>query len=151
MSHSYTNLLVHCTFSTSGRVRFIRPEWQDRINAFIGGIARENGFRALAVGGIEDHIQVLIVYPASLEVAKAVQILKAGSSKMIRATFTPSFSWQKGYAAFGIGISQVEETVRYIRRQREHHRKHSYDDELIAFCRKHGIELVPEPELDVAS
>jgi REP element-mobilizing transposase RayT len=110
----------------------------------MGGIARQNGIRALAIGGVEDHVHLLLSLPATMPVAKAVQLIKAGSSKMVRQTFTPMFEWQEGYASFSVGVSQVGRTVAYIRSQAEHHRKGSFREELEAFCKKHGIALRPQ-------
>src|SRR5574337_1030899 len=123
MSHSYVSNLIHCAFSTKERRRLIDPEWEARVWAFIGGIARENGMKALAVGGVEDHVHALLSIPGTMPVAKAVQLIKAGSSKMIRVTFTKSFEWQEGYGAFSIGVSQVKATVAYIKNQRAHHKR----------------------------
>ena len=71
--------------------------------------------------------------------AKGVQLVKAGSSKMIRATFTKSFERQEGYGAFSIGVSQVKATVAYIRNQRVHHKRIDFREEFRTFLRKHGI------------
>ncbi len=137
--HSYVSSLFHCTFSTKERRAIIRPEWEERSWAFIGGIARENGMKPLAVGGVQDHVHVLLSIPSTMPVAKAVQLVKAGSSKMIRATFTRSFEWQEGYGAFSIGVFQVKETVAYIKNQRVHHKKIDFREEFRAFLEKHGI------------
>ena len=137
--HSYVSSLFHCTFSTKERRAIIRPEWEERVWAFMGGIARQNGMKALAIGGVEDHVHVLLSISSTMPVAKAVQLVKAGSSKMIRATFTKSFEWQEGYGAFSIGVSQVKETVAYIKNQRAHHKKIDFREEFRAFLKKHGI------------
>ena len=117
----------------------IKPEFEERVWAFMGGIARKNGMKALAIGGVEDHVHVLLSVPGTVPVAKGVQLIKAGSSKMIRATFTKDFEWQEGYGAFSIGVSQVRATVAYIRNQRQHHRTIDSQEEFRAFLMKHGI------------
>lgn len=139
--HSYTSTLVHCAFSTKGRRQQLRPEWNDRVWAFMGGIARENGMKALAIGGVADHVHLLLSLPAAMPVAKAVQLIKAGSSKMVRQTFSATFEWQEGYGSFSVGVSQVPRTVAYIQSQAEHHRKWDFRAELEAFCKRHGITL----------
>ena len=139
MSHSYVSNLLHCVFSTKGRRRLIQPEFEERVWAFMGGIARTNGMRALAIGGIEDHVHVLLSLPGTVPVAKGVQLIKAGSSKMIRATFTKGFEWQEGYGAFSIGVSQVKATVAYIKNQRAHHKRVDFREEFRTFLKKHGI------------
>jgi len=139
MSHSYVSNLIHCAFSTKDRRRMINPEWEERVWAFMGGVARKNGFKALAVGGVEDHVHLLISIPGTMPVAKAVQLVKAGSSKMIRVTFTKDFEWQEGYGAFSIGVSQAKATVAYIKNQRTHHKRIDFREEFRTFLVKHGI------------
>ena len=139
MSHSYSSTLVHCTFATKGRRPLIKPDLEERVWAFMGGIARKNGMKALAIGGIEDHVHLLLSLPGTTAVAKGVQLIKAGSSKMMRATFTPAFEWQEGYGAFSIGVSQMKPTIAYIKNQRKHHKRMDYRREFELFLRRHGI------------
>jgi REP element-mobilizing transposase RayT len=113
---------------------------QPRLWAYIGGIARTNGFTALAVGGIEDRIHVLLSLPATLPVAKAIQLIKGGSSKWMNDRLDRrSFAWQDSYGAFSIGISQVQNTIRYINDQERHHTKVGFEDEFRGFLERHGI------------
>ena len=139
--HSFVSCLVHCVFSTKERRRLITPDLQQRLNPYLGGIARENKMKALAIGGVEDHTHVLLSIPSTMSIAKSVQLLKGNSSKWIHETFPKQrlFEWQEGYGAFSIAISGVEDTVRYIQSQKEHHQRHSFKDELIIFLEKHGI------------
>jgi REP element-mobilizing transposase RayT len=142
MAHSYISCLTHCVFSTSQRQKFITQDLQRRLWPFIGGIARENNMKALAIGGIEDHIHLLLSLPATMPVAKAIQVIKGSSSKWVHDTFPEhrDFAWQEGYGAFSVGISQIEATVRYIQTQKEHHRKRTFEEEFLSFLKRHGIE-----------
>lgn len=145
VSHSYSSCLIHYTFSTKDRRKLILPTWRERLWAYIGGIARENKIKALAVGGTEDHTHVLASLPSTMSVAKAVQLLKGGSSKWMRETFPDArqFAWQEGYAAFSIGVSALEDTIAYIGRQEEHHRTRTFEEEFIVFLERHGVEYDP--------
>lgn len=145
MGHSYTSSLFHCIFSTKDRKPLITEELQSPLWAYIGGIARKNKMKAIAVGGVEDHVHILISIPSTLSIAKAVQLIKGGSSKWIHEKFPKlrTFAWQEGYGAFSISISQIAATVKYIAGQREHHRKRTYQQEFLAFLKKHGIEYDP--------
>ena len=142
MSHTYVNALFHCTFSTKGRRQLILPDLQERLWPFMGGIAREQGFKALAVGGVVDHVHVLLSLPATTPIAKAIQLVKGASSKWVHDTFPwhRGFAWQEGYGAFSIGVSQVKPTVAYINSQPEHHRRVTFQEEFRMFLKKHGIE-----------
>ena len=73
---SYVSAYFHCVFSTKGRQKFISVEWQDRLWSFLGGIARQNRMSALMIGGIEDHVHLLLSLPPTLPVAKAMQLIK---------------------------------------------------------------------------
>ena len=109
MGHSYSSCLVHYVFSTKERRNLIAEALAERLHPYLGGIARENGMTALAVGGVENHVHILASLPPTLSVAKSVQLLKGGSSKWIHDTFPAhaGFSWQEGYGAFSIGVSGV--------------------------------------------
>ena len=120
----------------------LSPDLRDRLWPYLGGIARENKIKALAIGGAADHVHILISLPATLSMSKAIQLLKGNSSKWIRETFPKmhSFAWQEGYGAFSVGISGVDATVAYIRKQLEHHRRHTFHEEFATMLRKHGFE-----------
>lgn len=142
MSHTYVSSLYHCVFSTKGRRPWISSELHEQLWPYLGGIARQNKMKALAIGGIEDHVHLLLSLPSHMNVAKAVQLIKGGSSKWIHDTFARlrSFAWQEGYGAFSIGISQIETTIRYINSQPQHHRKKTFQEEFLAILERHGIE-----------
>lgn len=98
--------------------------------------------KALAIGGVSDHVHMLLSIPTTLSTAKAVQLLKGNSSKWIHQTFPKlrTFEWQEGYGAFSIGISAVDATIAYIRNQTEHHRTHTFREEFMSMLRRHGFE-----------
>lgn len=141
MSHSYTCCLIGVVFSTADRRPLIRQDAQQRLHAYIGGIARKNGMAALAVGGVADHAHVLLSLSRAVAVAKAVQLLKAGSSKWLKESCQGlrGFAWQEGYAAFSVSISQRDNVVDYILHQAEHHTRMSFADEFSKLLRAHGI------------
>lgn len=90
--HSFVCTLVHCTFSTKDRQPMIKPEMQPRLWRFMGGIARQNGAVALAVGGVEDHVHLLLSLSSNASIARVMQEVKAGSSKFVRETFAEDFA-----------------------------------------------------------
>src|SRR6266700_4986523 len=101
MSHSYISNLMHCVFSTKERLPFITPELESRLWPYIGGIARENKMKAIAVGGTADHLHALLSLPSTMSFAKAVQLIKGGSSKWVHDAF-PKYQ-QFARAAEGSG------------------------------------------------
>lgn len=144
MSHTYVSDLVHCVFSTKNRCNMIAPEVQHDLWAFLGGIARKNGFKALIVGGTENHVHILLSLPSDMPLAKAMQLMKGASSRWMNETHGKGFAWQEGYGAFTLGISQKDDTITYIQSQAEHHRKRSFEEEFIAFLKKHKVEYDPQ-------
>jgi putative transposase len=98
--------------------------------------------RAIAIGGTVDHLHTPLSLLATLDVAKAVQLIKGGSSKWVHDNFPEhrKFAWQDGYGAFSVSASQLDKTVAYINRQKEHHRKRTFEEEFIEFLDKHGVE-----------
>jgi putative transposase len=142
MGHTYSKLLVHCVFATANREPYLTREVRERLWPFIGGIARANNAHALAVGGWADHAHMLLSLRPHVSVSKAMQEIKAGSSKFIHETFPALklFKWQEGYGAFTIGVSGIDETIAYINGQEEHHRAKTYKEEFLAFLAKHNIE-----------
>jgi putative transposase len=142
MANTFTCLHYHIVFSTKNRHPSIAPEFEDRIWRYLGGIARENRLKALQIGGVADHIHVLLGGPPTMAVSKIVQLLKGGSSKWIHEQLSSlsAFEWQDGYGAFSVSKSDLAEVTDYIAKQREHHRKMSFQEEFRALLEKHGIE-----------
>jgi len=142
MANTYTSLHYHLVFSTKNRERWIMPESEQRIWAYLGGIAKENKFHPIQIGGVEDHVHVLLCAPASAAPSKIAQLIKGGSSAWIHETFPHlrGFAWQDGYGAFTVSKSSVENVANYIRNQREHHRTKTFQEEYLAFLKKHQID-----------
>ena len=143
MSHSYVSNLMHCTFSTKERYPWINSDLESRLWPYIGGIAREHRMKALAIGGVFDHVHALLSLPSTMSFAKAVQLIKGGSSKWIHDEFRhlKKFEWQEGYGAFSVSASQVARTIAYIERQKEHHRKRTLKEEFITATRQASCRL----------
>ena len=140
MPHSYICCLLHIIFATAERKPLIRPDVQDRLHAYLGGIARENEMAALAIGGVADHAHVLLSLSRTIAIAKAVQLLKGGSSKWLNENPSQKgFSWQEGYAAFSVSISNRDKVANYILNQAEHHKRMTFSEELSKLLRAHGI------------
>jgi REP element-mobilizing transposase RayT len=142
MANTYTSLKYHIVFSTKNRECCLTEGIRDRLFAYLGGIARENGMQALEIGGVADHVHLLLSIPPSLAVSNAVQVIKGGSSHWLKDAFPgmKGFAWQDGYAAFTVSKSQLDGVRDYVRGQVEHHRTKTFAEEYRAFLQRHQIE-----------
>jgi putative transposase len=142
MANTYTSLHYHVVFSTKNRLRLISPEIEQRVWAYIGGIARKHKMTALQVGGVEDHIHALVTAPAIHAPSQIAQFLKGESSMWIHGEFPKlrDLSWQDGYAAFTVSKSNIPSVIKYIQNQREHHKKKTFQEEYRELLEKHGVE-----------
>jgi putative transposase len=138
MAHAYTGNFVHCVFSTKDRRTTIPSDLQERLWAYLGGIAVNLGVRLMAVGGTTDHVHILISLPPRLALAEVVQRLKANSSRWLGEQGV-KFGWQKGYGAFSVSPPALEKVSAYIHHQAEHHKTRNFEEEFIALLRKSGM------------
>src|SRR2546425_10726181 len=101
---SYISAHFHCVFSTKERRPLITPSLRERLWPFLGGIARQNKMKAIEIGGVEDHVHILLSLPATVPISKALQLIKGGSSKWIHENFPEQrlFAWQEKYGALSV-------------------------------------------------
>ena len=142
MANTYSSINIHYVFSTRNRAPIIVGNLKERLWAFMGGIAREHRMKARCIGGVADHVHLLISMPTTLSIAKAIQLIKGGSTSWVHEAFPQAvqFAWQEGYGAFSVSISQIANTIAYIENQEEHHRTKTFQEEYLAFLNKHEID-----------
>jgi len=141
MAHTFTNLLSHVIFSTKDRLPLLTPDLRPDMLAYLGGIVRKLHGKVIESNARADHVHCLLSLPPTLAVAEALRVLKSNSSLWVHETrHRKVFAWQTGYGAFSVSQSNVPAVARYIRNQDQHHRKVSFQEEFIAFLKRHGIE-----------
>jgi REP element-mobilizing transposase RayT len=142
MAHTFTNLLTHVVFSTKGHHPEIDSEIRPRLMAYLGGIVRELKGHPMTINGAADHVHLLFALPPTLAIADALRVIKTNSSRWIKGTSSSrrDFAWQIGYGAFSVSQSNAAAVQKYIARQEEHHRRVSFQEELVTYLKKHGIE-----------
>ena len=138
---SYTNLQYHIVFATKNRHPWLEPELLSRTIEYIGGIARDLGGKLFECNGQPDHLHVAAGVPATLALAEFVREIKGASSRWLHKTESAlsDFAWQEGYSAFSVSKSQLDSVAAYIRSQQEHHRKMTFNEELIELLNRHNI------------
>ena len=142
MPQSFVCLHCHIVFSTKHREQIIPDNVQPHIHAYIAGICNELKSQAFRVGGRSDHVHIACLLPRTLTLADLVKEIKQSSSKWIKDKdpVCKLFEWQSGYGVFSIGESQLSGLIRYIDNQEHHHRERSFQDELLTFLNKYGVE-----------
>jgi len=142
MAQTLVRILVHLIFSTKDRANLIRPDVESELHTYLDGIANNLDSPCLAINGTSDHVHMLVSQTKNQALAKLVEEVKKGSSKWIKtkgAAFR-TFHWQDGYTAFSVSQSKVAAVEAYIAGQKQHHRRRSFQEELIQFLRMHGVE-----------
>ena len=149
MANTYTSIFYHIVFSTKNRQKWIAVEIENRVWAYLGGIARKHKCTAIRIGGIEDHIHALILSPTTYAPSQIAQFLKGESSKWIHEEFPKmaDFGWQDGYGIFSTSKSFVPKVVEYIKNQREHHKGKTFEDEYLELLKLHEIDVIDEKYL----
>ena len=142
MPSTYTSLHYHLVFATKHREPMITSAWRARLHQYMGGVVRENRGIALSVGGVEDHVHLLVGLRPTHCLSDFMRALKSASSARAKAWCSHrGFQWQDGYAAFTVCDSGLARVKRYIERQEEHHLGRSFRDELIAYLQATGIKF----------
>ena len=144
MSHTSGNILLHIIFSTAQRRPLIKPEFRNDLFAYLGGIVREMHGTALIINGEPDHIHMLIRIRPAHSAAEIVRVVKTNSSRWLREKHSAEFAWQTGYGVFSVSESSVAAVTKYIAGQQEHHKKHSFQEEFVAFLKKNHVDYDPK-------
>ena len=142
MASTFTILLCHFIFSTKNRVPMISSSLEPELYRYIGGILRGEGATLIEIGGMPDHVHIVVQMKPTMAVANLMMHVKAGSSKWVNASrrLPPRFGWQDGYGAFTVSASQLAGVRAYVRNQAEHHRQRTFQEEFVEFLNRHGIE-----------
>src|SRR5215471_3995456 len=122
MSHSYMHNPVHVVFSTKERRKLMSKESQSHLWGYLAGVCKKQKIFVHEIGGMEDHLHLLIQIPLTLTYSDAMQEIKTSSSRWMGR----NFSWQRGFGIFGVSASNVDAVMRYIRTQEVHHRKMTF-------------------------
>ena len=141
MPSTHLSLHYHIVFSTKDRTPVIAAAWRERLHAYLGGVVRNVEGVPEAIGGIADHVHLLIGLRATACLADVVRDVKAVSSRWVHEEIGDrTFAWQEGYGAFSVSASQRGMVREYIARQEEHHRKRTFQEEYLELLKRSGVE-----------
>ena len=141
MPSTHLALHYHVIFSTKDRVPLIGDAWRERFHAYLGGVVRNVGGVPEAIGGVADHVHLLIGLRATHTLADVVRDAKAVSSRWAHEEMRmASFAWQEGYGAFTVSPSQRKMVSEYIAEQEKHHQKRTFQEEYLELLKRKGVE-----------
>lgn len=142
MPQSLSKVYLHIIFSTKNRENLILPKVEKELYAYLGGVIKNLKGIPIIINGMPNHVHILSTFPRTITIAKFLEEIKKSSSKWIKTQGREfvGFSWQGGYAAFSVSQSKVDVVSKDIINQKEHHKKITFQEEVIQFLEKYGVE-----------
>lgn len=131
MPNTYTQLYIHIVFAVKNRAALLSTNWDERLRLYITAIVQNNGHKMLCINNMPDHVHMFIGIDPSQSISDLMRLVKGDSSEWInkeKLTYF-KFQWQEGYGAFTYSKSQIDQVVKYINNQQEHHKKTTFLDE----------------------
>jgi putative transposase len=142
MANTYTQIYIQIVFAVKGRQNLIAKENREELHKFITGIVSNREQKLLAIFAMPDHVHILVGMKPNISISDLVRDIKAGSSKFINDSkwINGKFNWQEGYGAFSYSKSNIDNVVKYILNQEEHHNKKTFKNEYLDFLEKFEID-----------
>jgi len=144
MGSTFLSLHYHIVFTAKERRPFIQPAWRSQLHEYLGGTVRGLGGIPEIIGGVEDHVHLLVGLRATHGLANFMRELKKASSVWATEKHEPMFSWQEGYSAFTVSATHIEAVRQYIATQEQHHHKQDFVGELKTLLDKNGVKYDPQ-------
>ncbi|MBP5189564.1 MAG: IS200/IS605 family transposase [Bacteroidales bacterium] len=142
MANTYNQLYIHLVFAVKYRDASLDKTWRQELFQYMTGLIETRGHKVYAVGGIYDHVHILVSLSPKQAISDLVMEVKRATTLWIKQNHFVRcrFAWQEGFGAFSYGKSQVDSVVKYILNQEAHHLKHTFRDEYTSFLQLFGIE-----------
>jgi putative transposase len=143
MANTFSKIYIHIIFSVKGRHNLIQKTWKEELYKYICGIVNGKKQKVYAIGGMADHIHILLSIKPNITLSDIVRDIKANSSKWIndKGFVKDKFQWQEGFGAFSYAQSQVDNVIAYINNQEQHHQKKTFKDEYLDLLHKFSIDF----------
>jgi len=138
---AYTNLLFHVVFGTKDRFTFINRDIRPQFHRYMGGVVKGLGGTLLEIGGIEDHVHLLVILKPTLCLSDFLRDLKSNSSTWAKQNGIRKFAWQRRYGAFTVSESQQNIVRKYIQNQEKHHKKFDFKTEFETMLTSNAIPI----------
>ena len=142
MANTYSQIYIQIVFAVRGRESLIKPEWKEELYKYIAGIVKNQNQKLIAIGGIADHIHILLGIAPNIALSDLVREIKANSSRFVneKKFVRGKFHWQEGFGAFSYSRSQIDAVVKYIQNQEIHHTQKSFKEEYKDFLQRFEVE-----------
>lgn len=142
MANTYSQIYVQIVFAVKGRENLISKNNREELHKYITGIVQKREQKMLSVFSMPDHTHLLIGLKPSIAISDLVRDIKSGSSNFIneKKWIKGKFNWQEGFGAFSYSRSQIDDVIKYILNQEEHHKKKTFREEYLDFLAKFEIE-----------
>lgn len=146
MPQSLNKIYIHIVFSTKNREPLISDDIKEDLFNYLGGVCKNLECNPIQVGGYRDHVHILCLLSKKITLIKLLEELKSSSSKWIKTRNVKfsNFYWQSGYGAFSVNPTEIEIVTAYIKKQEDHHKIKSFQDEYRVFLKKYNIEYHEE-------
>ena len=142
MANTYSQIYLQIVFSVKGRQNLISKNWKEELYKYICGIVNGKEQKVYAIGGVADHIHILVSIKPTIALSDLVRDIKANSSKWIneKGFIKGKFQWQEGFGAFSYAHSQLDIIIAYINNQEQHHLKKTFRDEYTELLQKFNVQ-----------
>ena len=143
MANTFTKIYIHLVFAVQNRISLIQPTWKDELYKYLTGIVQKNGHKLISINGTANHLHLAVGYKPHQLIPELLQYLKGYSSKWIneKKFVRGKFSWQEGYGAFSFSHSHLNQVVKYINNQDQHHKKQTFREEYLLLLKKYEINF----------
>ena len=140
---SYTQLIYHIVFRTKSSVPSLVVEHEQDLYRYIWGFIKNKGCILFRIGGMPDHIHLLVQLPPTLAVSDFMRDLKTATHHYmaVHKELFPAFcGWGKSYCALSCSSKEKDRVVNYIKNQKSHHQKKTFQEEVLELLRENGMD-----------
>ena len=142
MANTFSQINIHIVYAVKGRQSLLSKTYRKELYKYLAGIIKNKGQKVLAINGTVDHIHLLISMTPDLAISDLIRDVKRFSTSFVnqKKWTRGKFYWQEGFGAFSYSNSQIPDVIKYIEKQEEHHRIHSFREEYLKLLKNFNIE-----------
>ena len=142
MANTYSQVYLQFVFAVKGKQSLINPKNNEELQKYITGIVQNRKQKMLAINNMPEHLHLFVGFGTTMSMADFMEEVKAISSKFIneKGWLKGKFEWQRGYGVFSYSRSQIDDVIKYIINQQEHHKKKTFKEEYLEFLKKFEVD-----------